>query len=111
MTALQPKNESLWQIEETLENLVQLRAQAEAEGDSEALKAIDAETEKYLDKQPAKVDSYCALIRRNGSAADECEKEGVEERRTAPQGYSLARDAEFRRARTRKQDEPAQSAG
>ena len=54
---------SLYQIEDALQQLVDLREQAEAEGDSEALKVIDEHLREYLTKEAAKVTSYVALIR------------------------------------------------
>ncbi len=57
-------NTSLYVIEDSLNQLVELREAAEAEGDSEALKVIDEQIASYLTKEAAKVNSYCGLIRR-----------------------------------------------
>lgn len=68
-------NLNLYVIEESLEMLTEARELAEAEGDSEALKVIDGEIEKYLTKEAAKVDSYAGLIRRTILEAEVCKAE------------------------------------
>lgn len=71
-----PVKESLWQIEESLEQLAQMREAYEAEGDSVALKAVDIAIATYLEeREPAKINSYAALIRRYESEAAECAQE------------------------------------
>lgn len=54
---------SLYRIEEALATLWAMRDEAEREGDSEQLKFIDAELEKYLTQEPAKVASIAGYIR------------------------------------------------
>jgi hypothetical protein len=66
---------SLYQIEAALQSLVDLREQAEAEGDSEALKVIDQQLREYLTKEAAKVTSYVALIRKREQDLYACLKE------------------------------------
>jgi hypothetical protein len=69
-------SESLYQIAADLDQLMQMYEEAEEEGDSVALKAIDvALTEWCNHKEPAKVDSYAALIRRETAEADLCREE------------------------------------
>ena len=69
-------SESLYQIAADLQQLMQMYEEAEEEGDSVALKAIDvALTEWCNHKEPAKVDSYAALIRRETAEADLCREE------------------------------------
>jgi hypothetical protein len=63
---------SLYQIEDVLIQLVDLREQAEAEGDSEALKVIDQQLREYLTKEAAKVTSYVGLIRSRELTAVAC---------------------------------------
>jgi len=65
----------LYVIEESLELLANARELAESEGDSEAINVIDAEIEKYLTREVAKVDSYAALIRRRDNEAALCREE------------------------------------
>lgn len=66
---------TLYVIEGSLEQLAEARELAEGEGDSEAIKVIDAEIESYLTKEAAKVDSYAGLIRRRISEAELCKAE------------------------------------
>ena len=66
---------SLYIIEDSLQQLAELRDQAEAEGDSEALKVIEAQIGEYLTKEAAKVDSYAGLIQRETANAKLCREE------------------------------------
>lgn len=66
---------SLYHIEAALQQLVDLREQAEAEGDSEALKVIDQQLREYLTKEAAKVTSYMGLIRSREATARQCNDE------------------------------------
>jgi hypothetical protein len=68
-------NESLYLIEDTLEQIQMQRQIAEAEGDSEALKVIDQIEREYLTKEAAKVTSYVALIRSRGATVLACQQE------------------------------------
>jgi|HubBroStandDraft_4_1064222.scaffolds.fasta_scaffold08768_3 hypothetical protein len=63
---------SLYNIEDALQSLVDLREQAESEGDSEALRVIDQQLREYLTKEAAKVTSYVALIRSRELTAVAC---------------------------------------
>lgn len=65
---------SLYTIEARLLELADLRDQLEAEGDKEALDAVDAEIANYLTREAAKIDSYAGLIRQRLDAAALCEK-------------------------------------
>ena len=66
---------NLYQIEDSLQQLVDMREAAEAEGDSEALVVIDGQLREYLTKEAAKVTSYVALIRARQSVLEACEAE------------------------------------
>lgn len=68
-------NESLYLIEDTLEQIQMQRKIAEAEGDSEALKVIDQIEREYLTKEAAKVTSYVALIRSREATVLACQQE------------------------------------
>jgi chromosome segregation ATPase len=68
-------NLSLYTIEDSLQQLVDLREQAEAEGDSEALKVIEDQLAGYLKQEARKIDSYAGLIRTLKAEADLCEAE------------------------------------
>lgn len=68
-------NTSLYLIEDSLQQLADLREQAESEGDSEALKVIDDQLAAYLTREAGKVDSYVGLIRRKMDDAAACEFE------------------------------------
>lgn len=74
MTTTHPR-ESLYCIEDTLQQIQESRAAAEAEGDSEALKVIDQIEREYLTKEAAKVTSYVALIRSREDQAEACDRE------------------------------------
>src|SRR5580658_8010655 len=63
---------SLYQIEDSLQQLVDLREQAEAEGDSEALKVIDQQLREYLIAEASKVTSYVGLIRSRLALIRDC---------------------------------------
>jgi hypothetical protein len=63
---------SFYVIEDSLQQLADLREQAEAEGDSEALKAIDQEIALYLDREATKVSSYVGLIRLRQDQEENC---------------------------------------
>jgi hypothetical protein len=71
---------SLYQIEDALQSLVDLREQAEAEGDSEALKVIDQQLREYLTAEASKVTSYVGLIRSKLALIRDCidERERIE---------------------------------
>ncbi len=56
-------NASLFVIHQTLQDLEDLRATVEAEGDSEAVAAIDQQIKEWLTADAVKVTSYVALIR------------------------------------------------
>jgi Siphovirus Gp157 len=55
---------SLWNIEQTLQDLADARESAEDAGDAEAVKAIDAEIVAYLTREAMKIDSYASLVRK-----------------------------------------------
>lgn len=76
MTATHPR-ESLYQIEDSLQQLADARAAAEADGDTEALKVIDQLEFNYLLQRGEKIDSYAGLIHRREDTADLCEKEAA----------------------------------
>ena len=66
---------NLYQIEDSLQQLVDLREAAEAEGDSEALVVIDRQLREYLTAEASKVTSYVALIRAREAVAEACATE------------------------------------
>ncbi len=67
---------NLYQIESDLQQLVDMREAAEAEGDSEALVVIDNQlTEYILSKEPEKVRSTVNFIRWRESQAASCKAE------------------------------------
>jgi Siphovirus Gp157 len=66
---------SLYQIEFELAELLSVRDQAEAEGDSEALVAIDAQIAAYKIAEPRKADSYIAVMFRASAKIDACDAE------------------------------------
>ena len=66
---------SLYNIEDSLQQLTELRESAELEGDSEALKVIDQQIREYLTKEAAKVTSYVGLIRSREMTALACSAE------------------------------------
>ena len=68
-------NTSLYVIEDSLQQLADLREQAESEGDSEALKVIDDQLADYLTQQADKVSSYVGLIRLREDQAANCDAE------------------------------------
>lgn len=70
MTAL-----SLYTIEDSLVQLAELRELAEAEGDSEAVKVIDAQLAAYLTAEASKINSYVGLIRAREDRAEACDRE------------------------------------
>jgi Siphovirus Gp157 len=74
MTPAHPR-ESLYQIEDSLQQIADARAAAEADGDTEALKVIDQLEREYLTKQANKVTSYAGLIRSRQDRVEACEKE------------------------------------
>jgi Siphovirus Gp157 len=61
---------SLWNIEQTLQDLADARESAEDAGDAEALKVIDSEIAAYLTKETAKIESYACLIRSKQTEAN-----------------------------------------
>lgn len=74
MTTTHPR-ESLYLIEDTLQQIQESRAAAEAEGDSEALKVIDQIEREYLTKASDKVTSYVGLIHARENRIEACEAE------------------------------------
>jgi len=66
---------SLYVIEDSLQNLAGLRDQAEAEGDSEAIKVIDQQIAEYLTAEPAKVASYIGQMKSDDALIAACEEE------------------------------------
>jgi hypothetical protein len=62
---------SLYNIEDSLQQLMELRTQAIEEGDAEAEKVIDQQIAEYLTKEVAKVTSYVALIRSREAVVSE----------------------------------------
>jgi len=74
MTAAQPR-ESLYRIEATLAELEQVRKEAEAEGDTQALAVIDQQIAAYLSKEHEKLDSYCELMRKQDDVDKLCTAE------------------------------------
>jgi hypothetical protein len=66
---------SLYNIEDSLQQLVDLREQAEAEGDSEALKVLNQQLAEYLTAECSKVTSYVALIRSREATVAQCRAE------------------------------------
>ena len=62
-------------IEDSLQQLAELREQAESEGDSEALKVIDDQLADYLTQEADKVSSYVGLIRLREDQAANCDAE------------------------------------
>lgn len=66
---------NLYAIEQSLQQLVDLREQAEADGDSEAIAVIDGQLREYLTQEAAKVTSYVALIRSRQALVDACNAE------------------------------------
>lgn len=69
--------ESLYVIEDSLQQLADTRAAAEADGDTEALKVIDQLEFNYLLQRGEKIDSYAGLIHKREDTADLCEKEAA----------------------------------
>ena len=74
MTTARPR-ESLYYIETTLADLEQLRTEAEADGDAEAISVIDQQIVSYLSKAADKIDSYCALMRKLRDIDEDCSEE------------------------------------
>ena len=72
---METRGMNLYSIEESLEQLAEARALAEAEGDAKAVHVIDSEIEKYLTKETAKIDSYASWIRRRLDEAELCKME------------------------------------
>jgi hypothetical protein len=65
-------NLSLFQIEVELQELLTLRADAEAEGEMpEVLAGIDARIQEYFSREVRKVNSICAILRAFENAAAE----------------------------------------
>jgi len=54
---------SLWQIEQSLVDLEELRATLVDEGDSEGVSAVDGQIKEWLTAEASKVTSYVGLIR------------------------------------------------
>jgi Siphovirus Gp157 len=69
---------SLWTIEAELQELANMREEAEAEGDSRALTVIDTSIAEYLTHEAQKIDSYAGLIRKRLHDADACEARAEE---------------------------------
>ena len=66
---------SLYQIEDALQQLVDLREQAEAEGDADALAVIDQQLREYLTQEARKVESYAHMIHHQGDLVEACNRQ------------------------------------
>jgi hypothetical protein len=66
---------SFYVIEDSLQQLADLREQAEAEGDSEALKVIDVQIGEYLLRESDKISSYVGLIQLREDQELNCDRE------------------------------------
>ena len=71
-------NLTLYSIETRLQELVDLRDQLGAEGDSEAIEAVDHEIAGYLTREAAKINSYAAMIRQRCDSAALCKARAAE---------------------------------
>ncbi len=68
-------SESLYVIEQTLQDLIDLREAAETEGDNEAVAVVDGQLAEYLSRESVKIDSYAGLIHQISAERDECKAE------------------------------------
>lgn len=85
---------SLYAIEESLQMLVDERERAEAEGDLEAVKAIDAALTEYLTREAAKIDSYAGLIHQLKADDEACAREMSRIRERRERAIALRRRLE-----------------
>lgn len=70
-------NLALYQIEQRLSELLDLRNQAEEDGDAEALAIIDKQFEEYFLREVKKVDGICHALQAFESAADIADAESA----------------------------------